>query len=69
MWVEAGTPEENPRVQEGDHHNLTDTTIVDHVDQTRVATCIENELSTSLRWCVIASMYTLLLLENDHQKL
>lgn len=38
MWVEAGTPEENPRVQAGDHHNLTDTTIVDHVDQTRVAT-------------------------------
>lgn len=38
MWVEAGTPEEYPRVQEGDHHNLTDTTIVDHVDQTRVAT-------------------------------
>lgn len=38
MWVEAGTPEEHPRVQEGDRHNLTDTTIVDHVDQTRVAT-------------------------------
>lgn len=38
MWVEAGTPEENPRVQAGDHHNFTDTTIVDHVDQTRVAT-------------------------------
>lgn len=37
MWVEAGTPEENPRVQEGDHHNLSHTASVDHGDRAHVA--------------------------------
>lgn len=37
MWVEAGVPEESPRVQAFDHHILSHTTTVDHGNRTRVA--------------------------------
>lgn len=33
MWEEAGLPEENPRVQKGDHHTLSHTIAVGPVDQ------------------------------------
>lgn len=34
MWEETGEPEENPRVQVGNHHTLSDKAFIDPGDWT-----------------------------------
>lgn len=48
MWKESGVPEENARVQAGDHQSLSHTTTVDHGVRTGIAAVTTSALSTGL---------------------
>lgn len=48
MWKESGVPEENARVQAGDHQSLSHTTTVDHGVRTGIAAVTTSALSTPL---------------------